>query len=155
LNCFELTRTFNVLLKNPSEMELYTTERTTDGLVERKADDIAAPCVKVPDVMEMTRIVATLKAELKSQFEEYVKRCAEAEAQRAAKEKLLRDRENQAKEARNKQKVADQKAERAAEKSAEYAAQTETFMEEASKKMDEAEEAENAAEAAENAAGDA
>lgn len=139
LNCFELTRSFNVLLQNPTKLQLYPMERTTDGLVDRLATDTAEQPIEIPNLEAMTKVVRTLKEDLKQQFEEYVRRVAEAEAQRAAKEKLLQEREAQAKEARLKQKLEDAKAQRAAEKAAEYAAQTETFMEEASKKMDEAE----------------
>jgi len=136
LNCYELTQTFNVLLENPTELQVLPNERTTDSLVaDRKVGDKCA-ATAVKDVVQMGQIVQNLRETIQKQWEVYSKRVQEFEEKKRADAELVAKRSKEAEMARKQAAKEEQKELTAAKKAAEYAKQTEEFMEGTAKRVE-------------------
>lgn len=105
-NCYELARSFHVLLQKPTELMLMQNERSLDGSSSRKTTDSIASAFSVRDVAHLGQIVAgmtsiaqheyeTNQAHWRQQEEEELARLAvleaRAEAARQAKESVRRE----------------------------------------------------------------
>src|SRR5690349_18024768 len=78
-NCFELARTFNLLVSRPTQLLLVPNERSIDGTTSRKLSDPVEKPFSVSDVAHMGQIVLEETRRAQADIAEYQKRVAEWE----------------------------------------------------------------------------
>lgn len=96
-NCFELTRTFNQLLKRPTKLQLLPMEKrpydqplATERLITDTID--ASHILEVRDVIHAGELVASMTLSVQSEYGEYMRRIHAAQEE----ERLKREQREQA-----------------------------------------------------------